>query len=128
MYTKDSTPSRIIEFVDALKSGSTFICGDLSHCGDNSSIRSALVRLCAKGDIKRICHGVYLKPDTPYVGMDYCDIAKEIARKKGSSVQFKEERFVNNTHIVTFYTDASTRSTILDDGTIIKFIHRNKLN
>jgi protein involved in ribonucleotide reduction len=128
MATKDSTPSRIIEYVDTLKIGSTFICGDLSDYGDYSSVRSALARLCAKGDIKRLCQGVYIKPGNPDDSIDYCNVAKEIARKTGASVLFKDERVAKSTRIFSFYTNSSTRSAILDDGTIIKFIHSNKIN
>lgn len=128
MPTKESTPSKIIEYVATLKAGTTFICSDLADCGDYSSVRSALARLCAKGDIKRICQGVYVKPGRSDKPIGYGVIAKAIARKTGAKVQLKDEHMINSTRIIAFYTDASTRSAVLDDGTIIKFVHSEKLN
>ena len=57
---------------------------------------------------------------------DTIHIAKEIARRSGSTTVLKSDEYKGATRIITFYTDGSTRSVTLQDGTVIKFLHANK--
>lgn len=122
-----STVSKICEYLESQNEGTTFINGDFSSYGDDASIRSALVRLCEKNVLTRICQGVYMKPGKDGAMPDSQHIASEIARRSGAKISLKEDTIVNNMRLLTYYTDASTRSIILNNGTVIRFIHSNSV-
>lgn len=122
-----STVSKISEYLESQKAGTTFINSDFSSYGDDASVRSALVRLCEKNMLTRICQGVYMKPGYNSVTPDSTHIASEIARRSGAKIALKEDTTVNNIRFLAYYTNASTRSVILNNGTVIRFIHSNSL-
>ena len=117
-----STYSKIFEYIKSKQNGTMFISNDFSDFGTNKNIRSSLVRLFDNKVLRRIFRGVYIKfnDKTP----DDIAIAKEISRKnKTKSTIFKDEK-VNSTRVITFYTNGSTRTITLDNGCVLKFIHK----
>ena len=120
--TELSTYSRINQFVCSKEKGTLFISDDFVEFGSNKNIRSALVRLCTNKILRRIYRGIYIKFEdkTPNV----IQIANEISRKNGTYATCYKDEFVNSTHIVSFFTNGSTRTITLDDGCVLKFIHK----
>lgn len=127
MQSTLSTQEKIRGFLQSHKEGATFINDDFKHLGDYSCIRSAIVRLCKKNELVRVCQGVYMIPYKEHLLPDCLTIAGEIARKSGGIVKYKDDITINNVRIYSVYTNSSTRSLFLDNGTIIKFIHSNDL-
>lgn len=73
----------------------------------------------------RLCQGVYMKPGSH--ALDIIHIAKEIARRSGSTTVLKSDEYKGATRIITLYTNGATRSMILQDRTVIKFSHEIKI-
>lgn len=135
MYNiEKSTPNRIIRFLEDKKEGTTFIYDDFRSCGDYVSIRSAVVHLCKKRMLIRVCQGVYVKPLHNGVMIKLSDyqIIKDIDRRNGGTPIPKGEETKNyidgainyKPKELHFYTNSSSRKIKLSDGTIVKFYHR----
>ena len=121
---ENSTIAKISTFLKRQPRGATFVHTDFYKFGSCSNVRTVLVRLCERNQLVRLCQGVYMKPGAPEP--DTIHIAKEIARRSGSTTVLKSDEYKGATRIITFYTDGSTRSVTLQDGTVIKFLHANK--
>ena len=119
--TDTSTYTLISKFLKRQKAGKTFVYADFDSCGSYSCIRSAVMRLCEKKELLRLCQGVYMKPgaDTP----DDLHIANEIARRNNTLVKIKNDEIIGGTRVITLYTNGATRNITLPDGTIIKYYH-----
>lgn len=132
---ENSTPNRIIKFLDTKDVGTTFIYDDFTNCGDYESIRSAVVHLCKNRKLIRVCQGVYVKPKSGGIMIKPSDyqIIKDIDRRNGGTPIPKGEETKNyiegTLHYkpkeLFFYTNSSTRQIRLPNGIIVKFYHRN---
>lgn len=118
-----STLSSIENFIDSQEQERMYIHEDFREYGDYGAIRSAVVRLCDRKILKRVCQGVYIRLSSEDYQPDAISIASEIARKTKASIEIKEDVKLDNGRIVSFYTNGSTRSIITSSGTTIKFIH-----
>lgn len=125
MRLKDNTVVRLKAFLDTQPEGSTFVSDDFREFGTYACIRSAIVRMCKNNVLIRLCQGVYMKTGAKVPDKIY--LAKEIARRSGAKARLKEDEKKGGTRILTFYTTGSTRSMILEDGTVIKYTHVDRL-
>ena len=134
--TENSTPNRIIKFLEKKKEGTTFIYDDFINCGNYESIRSAIVHLCNKKKLLRVCQGVYVKPERGGIMIKPTNyqIIKDLDRRNGGAPIPKDEetkKYIEGTldyepNKLCFYTNCSTRQIKLPDGIIVKFYHRDK--
>lgn len=120
--TASSTYSKILDYINSQKKGTLFISNDFMDFGSNKNIRSTLVRLCESKVLRRIFRGIYIKFDDDIP--DVITIAKEICRKNGSTSSVIKEEYFNTTRIITLNTNGSTRAITLNDGCVLKFIHK----
>lgn len=121
---ENSTIAKISAFLKRQPKGTTFVYTDFDMFGSYSNIRTVLVRLCERKELVRLCQGVYMKPGAQEPSTIH--IAKEIARRNGTTAVLKSDEYKGSTRIITLYTDGSTRSVTLQDGTVIKFSHADK--
>ncbi len=57
-----SLPKRIVKLAADSPEGAPLSPGALLHLGTRAAIDQALSRLARKGDLLRVCHGVYVRP------------------------------------------------------------------
>lgn len=55
-------PSRILQLVDEAAEGTLFCANALLHLGSRAAVDQALSRLARRGELMRICQGVYVRP------------------------------------------------------------------
>lgn len=131
---ENSTPKKIIKFLENKEEGTTFIYDDFRSCGNYKSIRSAVVHLCKKSKLIRVYQGIYVKPQSGgimIIPSDY-QIVKDLDRRNGGLPVPKNEetkKYIDGTINYTpkelrFYTNSSTRQIKLPNGIIVKFYHR----
>lgn len=136
MKTFNDTPKKIINFLEKEEEGSTFIYEDFLSCGNYENVRSAVVNLCERNILIRVCQGVYMKPkrdDITFRPPIYQIIKEFDRRNRGVPIPKEETRKYLNGELdykpqtLLFYTSSSTRQIKLLDGTIVKFYHRKKM-
>ena len=122
---ENSPTAKIVEFLSTQKPGTTFIFDDFSSMGSYDCVRSSVTRLCKRKELVRLCQGVYMKPGGKVP--DAIHLAKEIARRSGSTVLLRNDDTKEGKRILTFLSDGSSRHYILNDGTVIRYIHTDIL-
>lgn len=135
MITNDGTPQKMIKFLESKEEGTTFIYDDFLSCGNYETIRSAVVHLCKKRKLLRVCQGVYVKPKRGgfMVKLSNYQIIKDLDRRNGGMPVPKDEetqKYIEGKldykpKELFFYTNSSTRRIKLPDGIIVKFQHRS---
>ena len=104
----------------------------LKH-GTRGAVDRTLSRLAANGEIRRLAHGVFVRPRTSrFVGTvmpDVHEVVEAIARKNGETLQIHgaeaARRFRLSTQMPTapvFHTSGSTR-TIRVGGVAVRMVH-----
>lgn len=117
--------------ITRIKKGQILILSDFRGLGSEAAIRQALSRLCKKGLVKRIGHGIYFIPDTDPVKSKKLPsmetVAEAIAKKE--HVRIKPAG-ANALHKLGLTTQVPMRLVYLTDGplrriklgkTIVKF-------
>lgn len=127
---ENSVQNNIKKLLSQSKVGMLFNYSDFCECGTYTAIRSAVVYLCKKNELQRICQGVYVKPGKN--GEDYIPdnitLAKEIDRKngacaspKGKTLDYVNGKTERQPKSLEFYSTGSGRTIQLPDGTIVKY-------
>jgi hypothetical protein len=118
---ENSTIALISKFLEKQSVGQTFVYSDFENCGSYTCIRSAVMRLCEKKELMRLCQGVYMKPggEVP----DSVHLAKEIARRNSSKSYIKSDELLGSTRVIKINTDGATRNITLPNGTVLKYHH-----
>lgn len=83
----ESIDDKIVNSIKKRGRGTVFSASEYSHYGEPDSVQKALSRLCVKGDLLHICHGIYCYPKIEkdlglgvlYPSFD--EIAKAIAKR-----------------------------------------------
>ena len=57
-----SSPEQIMTYAAALPEGALIHPKALLHLGTRAAIDQALSRLAKKGELLRVCHGIYVRP------------------------------------------------------------------
>ncbi len=128
-----STAKAVRAAIRKLPLGKPFTGARFLKHGSRSAVDRALSRLAAKGEIRRLAHGVFVHPRTSrFVGAvmpDIHEVVEEIARNNGETLQIHgaeaARRFRLTTQVPTapvFHTSGSTR-TIRVAGTAVRMVH-----
>lgn len=126
----NSVSQNIILLLKGKKIGTTFIYKDFAECGSYTAIRSAVVKLCKSGHLRRVCQGVYIKPDIngTFSLPDNIHIAMEIDRRRsdytapyGTTLDYLEGKLKEMPKTLHFNTHGSTRIVTLPDNSIVKY-------
>lgn len=126
----NSVSQNIILFLKDKEMGTTFIYKDFAECGTYTAIRSAVVKLCKSGHLRRVCQGVYMKPNVngTFTLPDNIHIAMEIDRRRsdytvpyGTTLDYLEGKLKEMPKTLHFNTHGSTRIVTLPDNSIVKY-------
>lgn len=127
---QNSVFQNIILFLKDKKIGTTFIYDDFAECGSYTAIRSAVVKLCKSGHLRRICQGVYVKSnsDGTFTLPNNIHIALEIDRRNsdytapyGTTLDYIKGKLKQMPNTLYFNTHGSTRIITLPDNSIVKY-------
>ena len=72
-------PRRIVEYARTLPEGAPICPGALLHLGNRAAVDQALSRLSRRGDLLRVCRGVYVRPIATRFGVRAPAVEKIIA-------------------------------------------------
>ena len=74
-----SLPHRIVEYAATLPEGAPLCPSALLHLGNRAAVDQALSRLARRGELLRICQGVYVRPVKTRFGFRAPAVEKVIA-------------------------------------------------
>lgn len=74
------TESNISRYIQSKPKGTLLFPDDFNHLGTSSAIRKALQRLTEKGLIKRVTHGIYVRPKISELVGEVMPGAEEVAK------------------------------------------------
>lgn len=74
-----SLPKRIMEHAEALPEAAPICPGALLHLGNRAAVDQALSRLVRRGQLLRVCRGVYMRPIETEFGVRAPSVEKVIA-------------------------------------------------
>ena len=74
-----SLPKRIMEHAEALPEAAPICPGTLLHLGNRAAVDQALSRLARRGQLLRVCRGVYMRPIETRFGVHAPSVEKAIA-------------------------------------------------
>ena len=128
-----STAKAVRAAIRKLPRGRPFTGSRFLKHGTRGAVDRTLSRLAANGEIRRLAHGVFVRPRTSrFVGTvmpDIQEVVEVIARNNGETLQIHgaeaARRFSLSTHVPTapvFLTSGSTR-TIRVAGIAVRLVH-----
>ena len=128
-----STAKAVRAAIRKLPRGRPFTGAHFLKLGTRGAVDRTLSRLAADGEIRRLAHGVFVRPRiSRFVGAvvpDLHEVVKAIARGNGETLQIHgaeaARRFRLSTQVPTapvFHTSGSTR-TIRIAGTAVRMVH-----
>ncbi len=128
-----STAKAVRAAIRKLPRGRTFTGARFVKLGTRGAVDRTLSRLAADGEIRRLAHGVFVRPRiSRFVGTvipDLHEVVEAIARGNGETLQIHgaeaARRFRLSTQVPTapvFHTSGSTR-TIRVAGTAVRMLH-----
>ena len=128
-----STAKAVRAAIRKLPRGTPFTGARFLKHGTRGAVDRTLSRLAADGEIRRLAHGVFVRPRiSRFVGAvvpDLHEVVKAIARGNGETLQIHgaeaARRFRLSTQVPTapvFHTSGSTR-TIRIAGTAVRMVH-----
>ena len=128
-----STAKAVRTAIGKLPRGRPFTAARFDKLGTRGAVDRALSRVVARGEIRRLAHGVFVRPRTSrFVGTvlpAIHEVVEAIARSNGETVQIHgaeaARRFGLSTQVPTapvFHTSASSR-TIRIGSTTVRMVH-----